>query len=112
MDFSKYKYEQEKREREARKYRRAAQLKEVRFRPSIDRHDYAIKVSHLREFLEKGHKVRIRVLFRGREIAHPEKGKSLLDTIVKDVSDIAKVDKPPQSIGKTMVLIVAPNSKK
>lgn len=108
MDFTKYKYEQEKREREAKKHHKTTQLKEIRVSPRIDIHDYQIKVKHIQEFLEKGHKVRIRMMFRGREVAHQEIGRKLIEKLVADVERTGKVDKEPHMLGRTLVLIFGP----
>lgn len=108
MDFAKYKYEQEKREREAKKHQKHSQLKEVRLSCRIEEHDYQIRLKHIQEFLEKGHKVRIRLLFKGREIIHQDIGKKLIDKLIKDTEKIARVEKPPQMIGKSLVLILGP----
>jgi len=112
MDFSKYKYEQEKREREAKKHRKATHLKEVRLRPSIDEHDYQIKIIQARKFLEKGNKVRIRIFFRGREMTHPETGRHLIEKIVKDLSGVSKVEKTPQRLGKMIVMVLSPGKER
>lgn len=108
MDFSKYRYEQEKKEREAKKHQKHSQLKEIRLSPRIDNHDYEIKLKHIKEFLSKGHKVRIRMLFRGREISHREIGKNLIDKLIKDVEDIGKVDRDSHMLGKTLVMVLGP----
>ena len=108
MDFSKYKYEQEKREREAKKHGKVRQIKEVRFRPSIDSHDYQTKVEHAKKFLEKGNKVRIRLFYRGREMAHQEKGRELIGRVTKDLSPVAKIDRPPLQMGKVVIMILGP----
>jgi len=108
MDFAKYKYEQEKREREAKKHQKHSQLKEVRLSCRIEEHDYQIRLKHIQEFLEKGHKVRIRLLFKGREIIHQDLGKKLIDKLIKDTEKIARVEKSPQMIGKSLVLILGP----
>jgi len=107
MDFSKYKYEQEKREREMRKHRKSSHIKEIRLRPSIDEHDYQIKMRHLREFLEKGEKVRVRLLFRGREMVHQEVGRALIERLMKETEQFAKVDKLPQQVGRMITLVLA-----
>ena len=108
IDFSKYKYEQEKREREVRKHQKQAQLKEVRMRPRIDNHDYEVKLKHIKEFLEKKHKVRVRMWFRGREIAHKDIGNKVIDKLLKDVDKVGRVDREPHMLGKTLVLILSP----
>lgn len=108
MDFSKFRYEQEKREREVKKHQKQAQLKEIRISPRIDMHDYGIKVKHIMEFLEKGHKVRIRMMFRGRELAHKELGNRVIEKLIQEISKIGKIDKEAQMLGKTLVLILGP----
>jgi translation initiation factor IF-3 len=108
MDFAKFRYEQEKKEREARKHHKQAQLKEIRISPRIDMHDYEIKLNHVKEFLEKKHKVRIRMMFRGREIAHKDIGNRLIAKLLQDVEKVGKVDKEAIMLGKTLVLILGP----
>ncbi|MBN2120232.1 MAG: translation initiation factor IF-3 [Candidatus Omnitrophica bacterium] len=108
MDFSKYKYEQEKREREAKKHSKAGHIKEVRFRPSIDEHDYQTKIGHAKKFLEKGNKVRVRLFFRGREMAHQEIGKFLMERITKELASVAKIDKPARQINRIIIMVLGP----
>ena len=108
MDFAKYKYEQEKKEREAKKHQRHMQLKEIRISPRIDPHDYQVKLKHIHEFLGKGHKVRIRMFFRGREVSHQEIGRKLIDKLTRDVERTGKVDKEPHMLGKVLILILCP----
>jgi len=108
MDFAKYKYEQEKREREAKKHQKHSQMKEVRISPRIGVHDYQIKVKHIQQFLEKGHKVRIRMFFRGREVTHQEIGRKWIEKLLADVEHIAKIDKDPHMMGRSLVLILGP----
>ncbi len=108
MDFNKFKYEQEKREREIKKQQRMHQLKEVRIKPRIEEHDYQTKLKQIQTFLKKGHKVRIRLLFRGRELAHPEKGKELMERIIADTKEFSKIEKPLQKLERQLLLILAP----
>ena len=108
MDFAKYKYEQDKREREAKKHHHEAQLKEIRMSPRIDDHDYKIKLGRIEEFLQRKDKVRVRMFFRGREIGHQERGRRLIEKLIADIEKIGKVDKPAQMLGKTLVVILAP----
>lgn len=108
MDFSKYRYEQEKREREVKKHHRQAQLKEIRISPRIDVHDYEIKLKHVKEFLEKKHKVRIRMYFRGRELAHKDLGKRVIERLIQDIDKTGKIDKEPIMLGKALVLVLGP----
>lgn len=108
IDFTKYKYEQKKREREVKKHQKQSQLKEVRLSPRIGNHDYEVKLRHIREFLEKKHKVRIRMFFRGREITHKDIGNRLIQRLLEDVSKIGKVDRDAHMLGKSMILIIGP----
>jgi len=108
IDFAKYKYEQDKREKEVRKHQKQAQLKEVRIRPRIGSHDYEVKLKHIKEFLEKRHKVRVRMWFRGREIAHKDIGNKVIEKLLKDVEKVGRVDREPHMMGKTLVLILSP----
>lgn len=108
MDFSKYRYDMEKKEKEAKKHQKQAQLKEMRFSPRIDIHDYEIKVRHVKEFLAKKHKVRVRMMFRGREIAHKDLGHKVINRLLADIADVGKIDKDAIMLGKTLVLVLAP----
>lgn len=108
IDFAKYKYDQKKRERELKKHQKQSQLKEVRISPRIDNHDYEVKLKHIKEFLEKKHKVRVRMWFKGREITHKEIGSRLIDQLLKDIEKVGRVDREPHMLGKTMVLILSP----
>lgn len=108
IDFSKYRYEQEKREKEIKKHQKQAQLKEVRISPRIDNHDYEIKLKHIKEFLEKRHKVRIKMWFRGREITHKDIGNRVIDRLLKDIEKVGRVDRDPHMLGNTLVLILSP----
>jgi translation initiation factor IF-3 len=108
MDYSKYKYEQEKKEREARKRQHIIRIKEIRYKPNIDEHDYQTKLSHMKAFLSKGNKVKISMGFRGRELAHTEKGRGILDRIVQDIVGIAEVEKPPSREGRFMNMVISP----
>ncbi|MCM8787236.1 MAG: translation initiation factor IF-3 [Candidatus Omnitrophica bacterium] len=108
MDFSKFRYKQEKRERELKKQQRQAQLKEIRISPRIDPHDYQTKLRHIKEFLEKGHKVRIRIIFAGREITHKEISNRLIEKLILDIEGIGKVEKEPHFLGRSLILILAP----
>lgn len=108
IDFSKFKYEQKKREKEVRKHQKHAQLKEVRLSPRIDEHDYQVKSKHIKEFLEKRHKVRVRMWFRGREIAHKDRGAKVIDKLIVDIEKVGRVDREPHMLGRTLVLILSP----
>jgi len=108
MDFSKYKYEQEKRERLARKKQRVIHIKEIRVKPNIEEHDYQTKLCHLKRFLERGDKAKITLIFRGREMAHIETGRNLMDRFMRDLSEFAEVERPPVLEGRFMVMMVTP----
>lgn len=109
MDYGKWVYEQKRKVREARKKtHHAGGLKEVRLRPETDMHDIEIKVKHAREFIEKGHKVQFTLIFRGRQMLHKEKGAAVLTRIVESLSDLAKVDRSNEMMGKRMTLVIAP----
>ncbi len=108
MDYGKFKYEEKKRQSEAKKRQTSVELKEIKLRPKTDEHDMAFKVKHARRFLEEGNKVKITVRFRGREITHPEMAQRQLDAIYDGVRDMATVETQSRMEGRTMVMIVAP----
>jgi translation initiation factor IF-3 len=108
MDYGRYKYEQAKREREAQKKSKATEIKGVRLRPRIDDHDYMVRVRDAIKFLKEGDKVKATVIFKSREINHPEIARALLDRMIIDTQDVATVEKPPALEARTMTLILAP----
>jgi len=108
MDFAKYRYDQEKKERESKKHQRQVQLKEIRLRPRIDMHDYEIKIKRVREFLSKGHKVKVRLMFRGREMSHQEIGRKLVTKLITDIDKVGKVDREPQMFGRSIITVLCP----
>lgn len=108
MDFGKYKYEQSKREKEARKNQKVITVKEVKVRPNIEDHDFQVKLRNARRFLEEGDKVKASVMFRGREITHPELGRKLLVRLAKEVDDLASMERDPKVEGRNMVMILTP----
>jgi translation initiation factor IF-3 len=110
MDYGKYKYEQAKKERESKKSQRVSVLREIRFRPRIDNHDFEAKGRSARKLLDEGDKVKITVMFRGREIVHPEIGLKLLNRMVDLIKDIAFIERQPLLYGKRMIMILAPLS--
>lgn len=113
MDFGKYRYEQQKKVKEQRKKQsKTGELKEVRFRPNTDDHDFEFKARHAREFLEHGNKVKAWVQFRGRDIIYKDRGRAVLERFQEELSDISKLDQPPQMEGRRMVVILAPEKKK
>jgi len=109
MDHGKYKYEQARAAREARKKQHTIQVKEVKFRPGIEEHDYEFKTRHARRFLEEGNKVRLTMMFRGRQITHSELGLEVLERLKEDLSDIGKVESPPSFEGRVMFMVMAPS---
>jgi translation initiation factor IF-3 len=112
MDFGKFKYEQQKKEKLLRKKQQVIQVKEVRFHPNTDTHDFDFKVRHARQFLLDGNKVKASVVFRGRQMAHQEFGFDLLAKFKKELEDIAVVEKEPSMEGRFMIAIIAPDKKK
>ncbi len=112
IDFGKFRYEQQKREKQQRKSQQAGQLKEVRLHPRTDTHDVQFKVRHAKEFLAEGHKVKFAVVFKGREITRKEVGRELLDEIIELLQDDAKIDQPVRTDGHNMSVILAPEKKK
>ena len=110
MDYGKYRFEQNKREKEARKNQRIVQIKEVKFRPNIEDHDFFTKVKNAEKFLKEGDKVKATVMFRGREITHPENGRVLLNRMAEQVAEIANVERAPKVEGKNMTMIFTPKS--
>lgn len=106
MDFGKYKYERQKKAKEAKKKQKQVQVKEVKMRLRIDDHDYQVKLDRAQRFLEDGDKVKVTIMFRGRENAHPELGAKLLDRVVEDVSQFAQVERKPRKEGNQMFLVL------
>jgi translation initiation factor IF-3 len=111
MDFGKFKYEQQKREAEARKKQKIIEIKEVKFRPGTDTHDYDVKMRNVVKFLEGGDKVKITLRFRGREMAHQHLGRELLQRIAGDVEGIGKIENMPKMEGRQMIMIIGPGAK-
>lgn len=109
MDFGKYQYQQMKKDRLARRKQFGGKLKEIKFRPRIEVHDYNVKLRHAREFLAKGYKLRIRLFYRGREMAHFELGDSLLRRLEADLGDIGHVEMPQKKFGRNVVMMFAPH---
>lgn len=112
IDFGKFRYEQQKREKEARKNQVTVQLKEIRFRPHTDTHDFDFKLKHAREFLSDGNKVKAWVQFRGRDIIYKDQGQELLARFISELEDLGKVDQPPTMEGRRMSTILSPQKKK
>jgi translation initiation factor IF-3 len=108
MDYGKFKYEDSKKRKDAKKHQSTVTYKEIKFRPKTDVHDLQFKVDHIRRFLSEGNKARLVVIFRGREIVHPETGQAMLKKVVEATSDIAVVEQPPMMEGRRMLMIIAP----
>lgn len=108
MDFGKYKYEQQKREAEARRKQKTIDIKEIKFRPNTDTHDYEVKMKSVIKFLGNGDKVKITMRFRGREMAHQQLGLELLNRVENDLVDIGKVENMPKLEGRQMVMLIGP----
>jgi translation initiation factor IF-3 len=111
MDFGKYKYEQDVRRKESRRKTSNIVIKEMKFRPKIDEHDYSTKTKHVERFLNEGSKVKVTIMFRGREMAHPELGKRILDRIAEQVKDVGNVEAAPRVDGRNMLMVLAPVKK-
>ncbi len=109
MDFGKYKYEQAKRESEAKKKQKTIEIKEIKFRPNTDTHDYQVKLRNIRKFLESGDKVKVTLRFRGREMAHQQLGLQLLERVRDDITDIGTVESMPKLEGRQMMMMVNPS---
>lgn len=108
MDFGKFKYETQKKAAEAKKKQKIIEIKEVKFRPNIDTHDYDVKMRSVSKFLGEGDKVKVTLRFRGREMAHLELGRELLERIAVDIDSIAKIESMPKMEGRQMIMVVAP----
>jgi len=108
MDYGKFKFEQAKQARLAKKRQHVIELKEVKYRPGIDDHDFETKTRHARRFLEEKNKVKVTMMFRGRQIAHPELGQAVLDRVATELSDIGKIESAGRLEGKSMTMILAP----
>ena len=108
MDFGKYKFEQAKAARAAKKKQHVIQVKEVKYRPGIDDHDFEFKTRHAREFLAEGNKVKVTMMFRGRQMAHPELGKAVLDRVAETLADIGKIEQDARLEGKNMTMLMTP----
>ena len=111
LDYGKFKYEQTKREREARRHQKVVLLKEIRLRPKIDEHDIGFKMRMAQRFLQEGSKVKFTVIFRGREVTHPQLGRQVLEKVTSQLRDVATVEKPLAMEGRNLTLILAPLGK-
>jgi translation initiation factor IF-3 len=111
MDFGKFKYQQQKRQQEAKKKQTVIQVKEIKVRPKTDEHDFQTKVRHIRRFLEGGDRCKVTVFFRGREIVHKDRGLKMLQRVIDELQEIAKVEQQPQFEGRTMSMLLTPAPK-
>ena len=112
MDYGKYRYEQQKREKESRKKQKTFDIKEVKLHPGIEEHDFNVKFKNAVRFLEDGDKVKVTIMFRGRELSHPELGEVLLNKMAAQLKEMAVVERQPKLEGKNMIMIVAPKPSK
>lgn len=108
MDYGKFKYEEQRKAREARKKQHHVQIKEVKMRPGIEDHDFDFKTRHARRFLEEGNKVKLTMMFRGRQMAHPEIGRAVMDRVSEMLADVSKVESSPQMEARAMTMVLAP----
>ena len=106
IDYSKYKYEQEKREKEARKKQKIVHIKEIRLGPKIGEHDYQFKLRNLEDFLKRGDKVKVSMMFRGREMTHMDLGRKILDRVSSDISQIGEIEERPRLEGRVITMVI------
>ena len=111
LDYGKYRFEQEKKQRESKKKQKLVRIKEMRMQPKIEEHDLAFKVKHVRDFLADGSKVKVTIRFRGRELAHKELGKDVLDRVLQMLEDTFIMEAPPKMEGRFMSMMIGPNAK-
>jgi translation initiation factor IF-3 len=111
LDYGKWRYEQQQADKEARKKAKRTELKSIKLRPKIETHDYGVKSGHVKRFLQEGHKVKITIMFRGREMAHPELGTKLLERMAKDMEGIGFVEMRPEMLGRDMNMVMSPGNK-
>lgn len=108
VDYGKYRYDQTKREKESKKSQHQVKVKETKLKPNIDEHDFQTKLKQARQFIEKGNKVKVTCMFRGREMAHPELGQKMVEKFCKGLEDIALVESPPKLLGRNLIGVLAP----
>ena len=111
MDFGKYRYEQQKREKEAKKKQKIVTIKEVKLRPNIEQHDFDVKLKNALRFLEEGNKVKVTIMFRGRELSHPELGREVLDRVSEQLKELVSIERDAKLEGKNMTMILAPKAQ-
>ena len=112
MDFGKFRYEQQKREKEAKKKQKTISIKEVKLRPNIDEHDFNVKLKNALSFVEEGNKVKVTIMFRGRELSHPELGRVVLDRVSERMGDLVSIERGAKLEGKNMTMILSPKAQK
>lgn len=112
MDYGKFKYEAQKKKQEAKKRQTIIQIKEIKLRPKTDEHDYQTKLGHIRRFIEGGDRCKVTIFFRGREIVHKDRGQTMLDRVVEDTKEIAKVEQEARAEGRTLFMMLTPLPKK
>lgn len=110
MDFGKYRYEQQKRDKEAKKKQKVVTVKEVKLRPNIEQHDFEVKLKNALRFIEDGDKVKVTIMFRGRELSHPELGRVILLKMAAELKDLVTVERDPKLEGKNMIMILSPKA--
>lgn len=111
MDFGKYRYEQQKREKEAKKKQKVVSIKEVKLRPNIEQHDFDVKLKNALRFVQEGNKVKVTIMFRGREMSHQELGREVLLRVAAELKDLVTVERDPKLEGKNMIMILAPKAQ-
>ena len=111
MDFGKYRYEQQKREKEAKKKQKIVTIKEVQLRPNIEQHDFNVKLKNALRFLEEGNKVKVTIMFRGRELSHPELGREVLNKVADRLKELVSIERDAKLEGKNMTMILAPKAQ-
>jgi translation initiation factor IF-3 len=109
LDYSKYKYEQAQKQKQARKHQQQITIREIKFRPKIAQHDYDTKKHHVERFLRQKDKVKVTIMFRGREVTHPERGAAILDRLAEELAELGVVEQRPQQEGKNMTMMMAPS---
>ena len=112
MDFGKYKYEQSKREKEARKNQKVINIKEIRMNPTIDEHDFQVRLKNTLKFLKEGNKVKVSIRFRGRQMTHTQLGEEVLNKMIELTQELGVVEKPPKMEGRNMVMVLSPKQTK
>ncbi len=111
MDFGRYRYEQQKRDKEAKKKQKVITIKEVKLRPNIEQHDFDVKLKNALRFLEEGNKVKVTIMFRGRELSHQDLGRAVLQKVAVELKDLVTIERDPKLEGKNMIMILAPKAQ-